>query len=244
MITVHLTKLEIALDQVRKSYPKLKPADAGLISSALVLTGRHALAIYDGEHFTWPEELERLERAMISQMEMIHSGLETAPKKSAKAAAEEEPVQVTVGLTPNLSAGEALLDGRDDLKALLSEIIREGVEFVYAGTDIGWQWALDRTNWTTVTGLDINRRVKIKATFTEGAVGIETGTTSPKKRAARAAKAAVVEDAVDEIDAKAELGMEDGALSEEMLSDEPHLDGPDDKADEMDEDALVAESGG
>jgi hypothetical protein len=193
MITVHLTKLETALDQVRKSYPKLKPADAGLISSALVLTGRHALAIYDGQHYAWPEEYEKLTRAMVGQMEMIHSGIEAAPKKTAKAAAEEEPVQVTVGLTPNLSAGEGLLDGRDDLKALLAEILQEGVEFVYAGTDIGWQWALDRANWNTVTGLDLNRRVKIKASFTEGAVGIEMGTSAPKKRAARGAKVAAVE---------------------------------------------------
>lgn len=221
MITVHLTKLETALDQVRKTYPKLKPADAGLVSSALVLTGRHALALYDGTQHSWPEDYDKLTRAMIPQMEMIHQGIEAAPKKVSKTV-EEEPVQVTVGLAPNLGAGESLLDGRDDLKAVLGEAISGGVEYVYSGIDIGWQWALDRANWTTVTGLDLNRRVKIKATFTEGAVGIEMGTAAPKKRATRGAKAveaaAIVEDAaiVDE-EAIEELGVIEDLGSEEAV---------------------------
>ena len=93
---------------------------------------------------------------------------------------------IAVGLAPNISAGEAILGERNDLKTKLSDILQEGVEFVYANTDIGWQWALDRANWSTITATDMSRRVKIKASFTEGAVGVEMGTASPKKRATRA----------------------------------------------------------
>ena len=54
---------------------------------------------------------------------------------------------MTVGLMPNLSAGEKQLMGRKDLKALLSDALQDGVEFMYAPIDIGWQWALNRVNW-------------------------------------------------------------------------------------------------
>ena len=60
MTTCHLTKLESAVDQVKKTYPKLKPADAALLASALTLCGRHALAIYGDDKFKWPEEYDRL----------------------------------------------------------------------------------------------------------------------------------------------------------------------------------------
>jgi hypothetical protein len=191
LITCHLTKMETALDQIRKTYPKLKPTDAALLSSALVLTGRHAMALYEGAQYSWPEDYEKLTKAMVAQLEMVNEGIEaTAPKKTAKGAAEEEPVVVTVGLMPNLSAGEKQLEGREDLKTVLSEAIQQGVEFLYASTDLGWQWALDRANWSTISGGELSRRIKIKASFTEGAVGIEMGTAGPKKRASRA-KAAV-----------------------------------------------------
>lgn len=188
MITCHLTKMETALDQIRKTYPKLKPTDAALLTSALVLTGRHALAIYDGEQFSWPEDYEKLTHALIAQLEMVAAGLEPA-KKTAKTVVEEEPITVTVGLMPNLSAGEKALGKRDDLKALLSEAIQSGVEFVYSSTDLGWQWAMDRANWTTVSGMEMSRRIKIKASFTEGAVGIEMGVTPAKKRGSKKAAA-------------------------------------------------------
>ncbi len=191
MITCQLTKLEAALDQLRKSYPKLKPADAALLASALTLTGRHAIALYDSEQYTWPDDYEKLTHAMVAQLQMVQEGIEAStPKRVAKNAPEEEPVTVTVGLMPNLSAGEALLGDRDNLKTKLSDILQDGVEFVYANTDIGWQWALDRVNWSTVSGGDMSRRIKIKAGFTEGAVGIEVGTAGPKKRASRAKAAA------------------------------------------------------
>lgn len=200
MITCHLTKLESALDQIKKAHPKLKPADAALIASSLSLTGRHAIAIYEGEQYKWPEENDGLTKAMVSQLLMVQEGIETtAPKKTTKTAPEEEPVIVTVGLMPNLAAGERILGGRDDLKAKLSDILQEGVEFVYSGTDIGWQWALDRANWSTVADAELSRRIKIKASFTEGAVGIEMGAAGTKKKTTKATKAAVVEPEPEEI---------------------------------------------
>ncbi|HVT10875.1 MAG TPA: hypothetical protein VHE55_01305 [Fimbriimonadaceae bacterium] len=186
MITCQLTKLESALDQLKKSYPKLRPADAVLLVSALTLTGRHALAIYEDVHYTWPEEYDKLTKAMVAQLQLVQEGIENStPKRAAKSTAEEEPVTVNVGLAPNLAAGEKLLEDRNDLKALLSEILQKGVEFVYSGIDIGWQWALDRANWTTIADQEMSRRIKIKCSFTEGAVGVEMGTTTPKKRSSK-----------------------------------------------------------
>ncbi len=206
MITCQLTKLESALDQLKKSYPKLKPADAALLVSALTLTGRHALAVYEEEHYTWPEDYEKLTKAMIVQLQQVQEGIESStPKRATKSTAEEEPVNVNVGLAPNLAAGEKLLVDRNDLKALLSEVLQKGVEFVYAGIDIGWQWALDRANWSTIAEQEMSRRIKIKCTFTEGAVGVEMGTAGPKKRASKKAAAAAVEpEPVEEHEAEPE----------------------------------------
>lgn len=191
LITCHLTKLETALDQIKKSNPKMKPADAALIASALSLTGRHAIALYDGEQYKCPEDYDKLARAMVSQMQMVQEGIETTtPKKTTKTVTEEEPVIVTVGLMPNLAAGERILEGRDELKAKLSDILQDGVEFVYAGIDILWQWALDRVNWSTISDMEMSRRIKIKASFTEGAVGVEMGAAGTKKKATSRAKAA------------------------------------------------------
>ncbi len=185
LITCHLTKLETALDQIKKTHPKLKPADAALIASALSLTGRHAIALYDGEQYICPEDYDKLTRAMVSQLHMVQEGIDnTAPKKVAKTTTEEEPVVVTVGLMPNLAAGERILAGRDELKTKLSDILQDGVEFVYSGIDILWQWTLDRVNWSTVSDSELSRRIKIKASFTEGAVGIEMGAAGAKKKAA------------------------------------------------------------
>jgi len=208
LITIQLTKLESALDQIRKTQPKLLAADAALIATALSVTGRHAIAIYEGEQFTWPEDYQKLTHSMITQIEMVNEAIEhNAPKRTTKSTVEEEPVIVTVGLTPNLSAGEQVLAKRDDLKVVLSDILQEGVEFVYASTDIGWQWALDRANWNTVSGNDISRRIKIKASFTEGAVGIEMGIGGPKKRPSRA-KGVVEIEAEPEMEPEIELSAE------------------------------------
>lgn len=185
MITCQLTKLETALDQIKKAYPKLVPADAALVASALSITGRHALAKYETETYKWPDQIEKLSSAMIPHLALIKEGIEAnAPKRPSKTAEAEEPISVSVGLAPNLEAGEKLLDGREDLKNLLGEILDEGVEFVYSPSDIGWQWALDRVNWNTVTGFEIGRKIKIRCAFTEGAVGVETGTQT-KKRATK-----------------------------------------------------------
>jgi hypothetical protein len=197
LTTVQLTKLETALDQVRKQYPKLVPADAALLATALSLTGRHALALYEGDQFQWPEDYEKLTRSMVAQVEQVNEAIEhNAPKRAAKSTVEEEPVTISVGLAPNISAGEKLLEGRDDLKAKLSDIVQEGVEFAYSPSDIGWQWALDRANWATISGGDVSRRIKIKTGFTEGAVGVELGIGGTKKRPSKKAAAAaeIVED--------------------------------------------------
>jgi hypothetical protein len=205
LITCQLTKLESALDQLKKSYPKLKPADAALLVSALTLTGRHALAIYDDQHYSWPEDYDKLTKAMVAQLQLVQEGIETStPKRAAKSTVEEEPVNVTVGLAPNVSAGEKLLEERNDLKALLSEVLQKGVEFVYSGNDIGWQWALDRANWSTIADQEMSRRIKIKCSFTEGAVGVEMGTASPKKRAAKKAAAVVEPEPEAEAEGEAE----------------------------------------
>src|SRR4051812_25771187 len=96
LITCQLTKLESALDQLKKSYPKLKPADAALLVSALTLTGRHAQAVYDDQHYTWPEDYDKLTKAMVPELQQVQEGIETStPKRVAKSTVEEEPVTVT-----------------------------------------------------------------------------------------------------------------------------------------------------
>ncbi len=183
MLSCHLTKLESAVEQVRKTYPKLRPTDVALLTSSLVLMGRHALANYEGKQFSWPEDYPKLTEALLKEIEAAAQAAEPV-KKASKNAPEEEPVVLTVNLVPNYAAGEARLAGRKDLKSLLSEIIKEGVEFVYSPTDVGWQWALDRANWNTISGGELSRRVKIRTTFTEGAVGVEMGAGGLKKRPA------------------------------------------------------------
>ncbi|MFN8220773.1 MAG: hypothetical protein U0S12_11670 [Fimbriimonadales bacterium] len=69
LITCNLTKLETALEATKKAYPKLKPTDAALVASALTLTGRHAIAIYDGTQYTWPEDYEKLTGAVARELE-------------------------------------------------------------------------------------------------------------------------------------------------------------------------------
>jgi hypothetical protein len=199
LTTIQLTKLETALDQIKKSYPKLVPADAALMATALSLTGRHAVAVYNGQQYTWPDHYEALTKAMVAEVDQVNEAIEhNTPKRGAKATAEEEPVTISVGLAPNITAGENVLKERDDLKALLSDIIQEGVEFSYSPSDIGWQWALDRANWNTISGNEVSRRIKVKTNFTEGAVGTEVGTgtkkRAPRKTAAAAPAAAPADD--------------------------------------------------
>lgn len=202
LITIQLTKLETALDQVRKSYPKLNPADAALIASGLTLAGRHALAVYDGSQYRWPEDNQKLMSAIVREIEQVQESAEPVKKTTKANAVEEEPITINVGLTPNVPAAESKLDGREDLKTKMSDILQDGVEYLYAGTDIGWQWALDRANWGTISGIELARKVKVKATFTEGAVGVEMGTTGTKKRATKSKTAAApVAEAAEAVEA-------------------------------------------
>ena len=196
MITCNLTKLESAVDQMRKAYPKVLAADAALVASALSLTGRHAKAVYEGEYFVWPDDNQKLMMSMSAHLQSINQSIEeNAPKKLSKAAQaaapEEEPVMVNIGLAPNIPAGEAILNSREDLKTMLSDVLQGGVEFLYGAQDIGWQWALDRANWNTISDGDLSRRIKVKALFTEGAVGVEQGTAT-KKRGKKAEEPAPV----------------------------------------------------
>lgn len=187
LLTCHLTKLETALEQVRKAFPKLLPTDAAMLASALSLTGRHAVALYDGQEYRWPEDYNKLADAVASEVSMA---VENAEPVKKKASAEEEPILISVGLKPNYSAGEALLADRKDLQQALSDVLEAKPEFMYtAATDIGWQWALERANWNTLTGSDLARKVKVRTSFTEGAVGVEMGTGSARKRSSKAAKA-------------------------------------------------------
>lgn len=186
LITSNLSKPENTLDQVKKSFPKLKPTDAALIATALVLSGRYALARYDEREFSWPGDYKDLTKALSSELHIIQQSVEGPARKSAKAIAEEEPVEVKVSLLPNIKAGESVLGDREDLKTLLSDIISKGVEYVYSPTDIGWQWALDRANWSTLSEGELTRRIKLKALFSENAVGVEMGATPTRKRASRA----------------------------------------------------------
>jgi hypothetical protein len=205
LTTCHLTKLETAVDSIKKTNPKLKPADAALLASALTVAGRHAVALYEGEQFRWPQDVTKLTHSMVGQLETVQQGIDTTTPKKTKATGEEEPVVVTVGLAPNLSAAEALLEGREDLKTLLSDTIQEGVEFVYTPMDLGWQWALDRVNWSTVSSGELSRRIKIKTAFTEGAVGMEMGTGAKKKSSSKkAAPAAPVAEPEAEVEAESE----------------------------------------
>ncbi len=183
MITCNLTKPETTLDQVKKSFSKLKPTDAAMIATGLVLSGRYAMAVYDETQYAWPEDAQKLEKAMMPELTLITQALEAEKKK--KAGEPEEIIEVKVGLTPNLAMGERAIGDREDLKTLLADILQSGVEYVYSATDVGWQWSLERTNWTVLSHGELMRRVKLKAVFQDGSVGVEMGTGVPKKRASK-----------------------------------------------------------
>lgn len=192
MIICNLTKPESTLDQVKKSYPKLQQTDAAQVATALVLSGRYALASYDEKTYTWPEDYESLAKAMIGQLESVQQQAEPVKKtKAALAAAEEEVLEIKIGLVSNFEQGERVLGDRGDLKTLFSDILHQGVEFQYGPTDIGWQWALDRANWNTLSDGILTRRIKLKAVFQGDSTGVEMGQTGPKKTRAKKAAAAV-----------------------------------------------------
>lgn len=182
MIVCNLTKPEATLDQVKKSYPILSQTEAALVAAALVLSGRHARAEYDGMTYDWPEDNQRLQQALMAELAQLQQSAEPAPKKTAKNAVEEEAVEVKVGLKANFNAAEPFLGDNEKLKTMLSDILQAGVEYQYAPTDILWQWALDRANWNTVSEGELTRRVKLRATFIDSTIGTELGVGGTKKR--------------------------------------------------------------
>ncbi|MCA1948332.1 MAG: hypothetical protein LDL55_09435, partial [Armatimonadetes bacterium] len=94
---------------------------------------------------------------------------------------------IQVDLVPNIEAAERQLEGREDLQALLSDAFQEGLEFNIQTHDVGWQWALDRVNWSTLGGGELTRRVKVRTVFGGGASGVEVGKTgTARKRSAKA----------------------------------------------------------
>lgn len=184
MITIHLTKLETALEQVRKTHAKLNSADQAMLANALVLAGRHAIALHDSRSYVWPDEYNEFTGRLVGEVMQIQEQLDEGkkvPKRVTKSAEAEEPIPLTIDLKPNYEAGESMLESRDDLKAVFSDAMQEGVEYVYAGNDIGWQWALDRANWLTLSDESITRKVKVKVRFAEGATGSELGGTTKAK---------------------------------------------------------------
>ncbi len=210
LIVCNLTKPEATQEQVRKSYPKLSPTDVSQLSIALVLSGKYAIAHYDGESYRYPQDVEKFTKALSVTLNQIQSTVEPT-KKAKAAAAEEEPVEVKVGLTCNTSEGENVLGTSDKLKALLGEVVKDGVEFQYTATDILWQWALDRANWSTISGGELTRRVKLKAVFQDSTMGTELGVGGKIKKVSKAAaaKAAAQITAGAEAEAEAESGPAD-----------------------------------
>ncbi|MBL8087485.1 MAG: hypothetical protein JNM85_05355 [Chthonomonas sp.] len=201
LIVCNLTKPESTLDQVKKTFPKLPQTDAALVATALVLSGRYAKVEHDGDTFDWTKDYHELTSRLLPILEQVNLGIEPPAKrtKAAIAASEEEIVEFKINLVSNYAQGETVLGEREDLKTLLAEILQSGVEYQYSSTDIGWQWALDRANWSTLSGGDLTRRVKLKALFSGDNVGTEMGQNGPKKRASKRAAAAVVEVEIPEV---------------------------------------------
>ncbi len=188
LITCNLTKPESTFDQVRKAYKDLKPTDVALVATALVEAGRYALAEYDGIEYSYPEQHGELVKAYCKEIEQIQAQLEGAPATTKRAAktVEEEPITLAVKLKANRAAGEKLLGENEALKTLLSDLIEEGVEFLFSSTDIGWQWSLERVNWATASGGGLGRRYHFRAEF-EGSIGVELG-PGGKRKTTRGAK--------------------------------------------------------
>lgn len=190
LITCNLTKPESTLDQVKKTYPKLQQTDAALMAIALYRSGKYAKAVYEEKEYAWPDDVDALAQALLGHLRIIQQQLE--PVKRTKSSPEEEPVEVRVQLAPNLSEGERVLGDNETLKTLLSDILEKGVEYQFTTTDIGWQWALDRANWTTLSDGELTRRVKLRTVFLGEAVGTEMGVSGqPKKRQTKKAAAPV-----------------------------------------------------
>jgi hypothetical protein len=182
LITCNLTKPESTFDTIRKTYKDLKPTDAALLATALVESGRMADAVYDGKSYTWTgDQYDAMASAVAKEVTQVQDTVEDTKKAKLKAA-EEEAVILTVHLLPSMAAGERILGNRNDLKALMGDIIQEGVEFLFSTTDIGWQWTLERVNWATKSGGEMKRHIKFRADFLEPHVGMELGPGGKKRK--------------------------------------------------------------
>lgn len=188
MISCNLTKPESTFDQIRKEYAKLKPVDAALIASAIAESGHFANVVHDGKSYVWPDDQEKLAKALVIDViaaQNLATEGEPKVKKVAKSklkAVEETIIRLTVPIVASQEAGEALLGKRKDLKAMLGEILGQGVEFLYTSADIRWRWSLERVNWTTVSGGELPHHVMFNAEFTDKCIGVELGPGGKKKK--------------------------------------------------------------
>ncbi len=198
MIHCSLQKPESTFDQIRKNYNKLKPTDAALIATALVLSGRYAIAVYGNEKYHWPQNHENLTKALQKELSFIQHEESPAPKRSTKTVIEEEVPEITIGLVANYAAGEKFLGEREDLKTLFSDLLQKGVEYHYLSTDIGWQWALERANWSVLSGGEVARHVKFKVEFQDNSLGVLIDGAVAKKRTTRAKSASAEKATIEE----------------------------------------------
>ena len=180
MLICSLQKPESTLDQIRKGYTKLKPTDVALLSIAVVLCGRYALAHYEEEQYDWPKDYDRLTKALLRELEIAKQSTEEPTKKTAKAAAETPVPEIKIHLIPNYVAGERFLGDREDLKKILSELLTEGIEYTTTPNDIGWQWALDRADWSVLSNGECTQKVHFATEFPPVEVKKKTKTASKK----------------------------------------------------------------
>ena len=141
MISCNLTKPESTFDQVRKAYADLKPIDVCLVATAIVECGHFAKVVHDGTEYSWPGDQGSLAKALAGDV-LAASGAEETPKakKVSKAKAkliEETILRLSIPIVANQQAGEAILGKRKDLKTLLGDILKEGVEYLMSHQPVG-----------------------------------------------------------------------------------------------------------
>lgn len=183
MITCSLAKPEATLDQVRKMYPKLQATDASMVATALVLSGRYAFLNYQGEIFTWPEDIDNLPKKMLPEIQLLDKDVNEVNKQNSKSGLEPDTPEFKLNLVPNYNKVEEILKDRDELLKLVSDLLEDGVEYSYAPNDVGWQWSLEKINWTTVSNGETSKRVKFHVDFSGNSVAVEHGAASKKKKA-------------------------------------------------------------
>jgi hypothetical protein len=187
LISCNLTKPESTFDQVRKAYENLKPIDVALVATAIVECGHFAKVVHDGKEYVWPADQNALAGALVGDVQAasdVTNG-EVKPKKLSKAKqklVEETVLRLSIPIAANQQAGEALLSKRKDLKTLLGDILKEGVEYLYTPTDIRWRWALERVNWSTVSGGELPHHVVFQPEFVDNCIGVELGPGGKRKK--------------------------------------------------------------